>query len=121
MLLGSFVVPNKPIERRKVLLDFSTPLEAIEKSLGLKLHHSLEREKLGDLCDEENGGCRMMDYRKFQGYYVKRGLKGARNERDLERYLNRAKELDLIDPEVVQICDNKRKEFSNHENVAKAA
>jgi len=31
-----------------------------------------------------------MDYRKFQAYYVERGIKGARNVGELERYVRRA-------------------------------
>ncbi len=33
----------------------------------------------------------MMDYRSFQSYYVERGIKGARNLHELDRYLKRAK------------------------------
>jgi hypothetical protein len=33
----------------------------------------------------------MMDYRKFQAYYVERGIKGARHLGELERYVGRAK------------------------------
>jgi len=32
----------------------------------------------------------MMDYRKFQAYYVERGIKGARKSGELERYVRRA-------------------------------
>ncbi len=40
-------------------------------------------------CDVE--GCQMMDYRKFQSYYLQRGMKGAKNMRELERYVKKAK------------------------------
>ncbi len=33
----------------------------------------------------------MMDYRSFQSYYVRRGIRGARSEHEIDRYAKRAK------------------------------
>jgi hypothetical protein len=67
--IGSFIVPNKEIEKDKKITDFKVPIDDIEKKSGIKFFEKLNlnskkkipsfnlfnnEKKISDLCDNEN-------------------------------------------------------------------
>lgn len=70
------------------------PLSQLEKHVGYRFFRRLDRSRTDDLCEVD--GCEMMDYRAFQSYFVTRGIGGARNIKDLERYWRKAKVMEEL-------------------------
>ena len=87
-LMSAFIVPNEPIEKDKTLIDFQVKVQDLERRVGFRFHRHLAEESVNDLCSIE--GCTLMKYREFQAYFIHRGLKGARNAGELERYWRQA-------------------------------
>eukprot|EP00094_Tigriopus_californicus_P012827 TCALIF_12402-PA protein Name:"Protein of unknown function" AED:0.00 eAED:0.00 QI:74/1/1/1/1/1/2/193/68 len=63
----------------------------------------------------------MMDYRKFQTFYIERGMKGARNQNELDRYWRRAKKLDLVTPSLEELKASKELEIDASERKKESA
>ena len=99
-LLSAFIVPNEPIDKDKNLNDFQIPLHDLERKVGFRFHSHLAKDSTNDLCSIE--GCSLMSYRKFQAYFVHRGLKGARNVSELERYWRQANKYGLSSDESIK-------------------
>lgn len=109
-LLEAFVVPNEPISKEKLLSEFRVPLDKLEKETGWKFHDKLDRNRISSLCTVE--GCNMMSYKEFQAYFIHRGLSGAKNERELTRYWNKALHFELDkDVNILQTYQDKRQEL----------
>ena len=109
-LLSAFVVPNKPIEKDKNLIDFQIPLRELERKVGLRFHGHLSRDSINDLCLTE--GCSLMRYRDFQAYFIHRNIKNARTIKELERYWRQANKYDLAsDSEIKKVYDIRKDEL----------
>ena len=88
---------------------FRVPVSELERRIGYRFHSSLERSAIGDLCEAE--GCnvslgskytnyltenilyqfQMMGVRDMQRYIILKSIKNAKNDKDLDKYLQRAK------------------------------
>ena len=105
-IMSAFIVPNKPIDKDKNLKDFQVPLGDLERMVGYRFHSQLSNESVKDLCTVE--GCSLMKYREFQAFFIHRGLKGARNMGDLERYWRQAKKYGLASDDNIEKAYNNR-------------
>lgn len=104
--MAAFVVPNKHISKEKTLKDFWVPVSELERRIGYRFHSSLERSAIGDLCEAE--GCNMMGVRDMQRYIILKSIKNAKNDKDLDKYLQRAKEKDLYDLTISDAYDSRK-------------
>jgi hypothetical protein len=68
-------------------------LSDLERKSGIVFHEKLDRSTTESLC--EVNGCQIQGYREFQSYYIKRGIQGSYNERELERHWKKAKVIDF--------------------------
>jgi len=104
--MAAFVVPNKHISKENTLKDFWVPVPELERRIGYRFHSNLDRSTIGDLCEAE--GCNMMGVRDMQRYIILKSIKNAKNDKDLDKYLQRAKEKDLYDPTVSDAYDSRK-------------
>lgn len=105
-LISAFIVPNEPIDKDKTLRDFQVTLRDLEKRVGFRFHTHLTEESVDDLCSIE--GCSLMKYRDFQAYFIQRGLKGARNVSELDRYWRQATKYGFASDEGIKNDYNNR-------------
>lgn len=61
---------------QRQLLEYKVPIEYIEEKSGLLLLPELDRSKVVDLCAVDS--CKLMEYEKFELYYIGRRMAGAK-------------------------------------------
>ena len=116
-LLAAFVVPNEPIPKNARLVDFQIPLSDLERKVGFRFHVQLDRNNVSDLCSVD--GCSIMRFRDFQAYFIRRGINGARNISELERYWRQANKYDLDSDDEIKKIYNSRLEEMNKTDAVK--
>jgi len=81
--IGSFVIPNKAIDEKKILKDFQVTLNQIENYSGFQFFPKLNIDHLKDLCVHD--GCKIITKTMAEMYHLSRSMKKAKSLEDLDK------------------------------------
>lgn len=109
-LLGSFIVPNIPIDYSHKLVEYQVELEEVEKRTGLAFLPKLDRTKAANLCTAD--GCKLMGRNEFELYFISRRLAHAGTLARLEKTWAEIETKNLTpDDYVKELYAKRKKEF----------
>ncbi|XP_019849030.1 PREDICTED: nuclease EXOG, mitochondrial-like [Amphimedon queenslandica] len=108
-LLGSFIIPNKPVSDCP-LRTFQVPLETIEKHSGSHFLQNLQRNKALDLCDKD--GCKTISLNELTLYRYAQKLEQATSKEALEKlWAEMESKAIKLDKHITAIYKKKMNEF----------
>ncbi|KAJ6659324.1 hypothetical protein lerEdw1_019195 [Lerista edwardsae] len=108
LVLGAFVVPNKPIGFDHQLLEFQVDVEDLEKMSGLVFFPQVNKAKdVRNICEVDT--CKLMGLEEFTLYVATRKLQGARTVERLRKVMAELQEKG-IEPDEYLLKIYKRKE-----------
>ncbi|XP_070586591.1 nuclease EXOG, mitochondrial-like isoform X2 [Erythrolamprus reginae] len=109
LLLGAFVVPNRPIGFDHQLQEFQVGIEDLEKMSGLVFFPEVNKsEDVRNICEVDT--CKLMTLEEFTLYITTRKLQNARTPERLGKILSELREKGIEPDEYLLKVYNKKKE-----------
>ncbi|XP_058039430.1 nuclease EXOG, mitochondrial isoform X2 [Ahaetulla prasina] len=109
LLLGAFVVPNRPIGFDHQLQEFQVGIEDLEKMSGLVFFPEVNKsEDVRNICEVDS--CKLMTLEEFTLYITTRKLQNARTPEKLGKIMSELREKGIEPDEYLLKVYNKKKE-----------
>ncbi|KAG8138738.1 hypothetical protein E2320_001527 [Naja naja] len=109
LLLGAFVVPNRPIGFDHQLQEFQVGIEDLEKMSGLVFFPEVNKsEDVRNICEVDT--CKLMTLEEFTLYITTRKIQNARTAERLGRIMSELREKGIEPDEYLLKIYNKKKE-----------
>ncbi|XP_026574286.1 nuclease EXOG, mitochondrial [Pseudonaja textilis] len=109
LLLGAFVIPNRPIGFDHQLQEFQVGIEDLEKMSGLVFFPELNKsEDVRNICEVDT--CKLMTLEEFTLYITTRKIQNARTAERLGKIMSELREKGIEPDEYLLKIYNKKKE-----------
>lgn len=117
LLLGAFVIPNRPIGFDHQLREFQVGIEDLEKMSGLIFFPEVNKsEDVRNICEVDT--CKLMTLEEFTLYITTRKLQNARTPERLGKIMSELREKGIEPDEYLLKVYNKKKEELAEKNTA---